>query len=103
MNFVCSVVPSFFRRQTFFKSLQFVQSVVYKSSYLLKYDKKLHLPWESVTNFLSHPKWRFAKKKICFQWDYYGLLVLKLAFEIRAVSLDFPSEFAEVIFSIFSC
>ena len=29
------------------------------------------------------------------------MLVLKLAFEIRVVSLDFPSEFAEVIFRFF--
>ena len=54
-----------------------------------------------MKNSLSYSKWHFAKKKIRFRWDYYGLLVLKLAFEIQAVSFDFLSEFAEVIFLFF--
>ena len=62
---------------------------------------RLCLPRESMKNSLTHSKWCFAKKKICFRWDYYGLSVLKFASEIRAVSLDYPSEFAEVIFLFF--
>ena len=54
-----------------------------------------------MKNSLSHLKWQFVRKNIRFRWDYYGLLVRKLASEIRAVSLDFPSEFAEVIFLFF--
>ena len=59
------------------------------------------LPREGMKNSLSRSKWCFAKKKFRFQWDYYSLSVLKLALEIRAVSRDFPSEFAEVIFLFF--
>ena len=54
-----------------------------------------------MKNSLSHSKWHFVQKKICFQWDYYSLSVLKFAFEIQAVSLDFPSEFVKVIFLFF--
>ena len=54
-----------------------------------------------MKNSLLYSKWRFAKKKILFRWDYYGLLVLKLSLEIRAVFLDFLFEFAEVMFLFF--
>ena len=92
---------SFLRRRTFFESLHFPQSVVYKSSNLLKYDSKVTSSLEEYKKFSIALQIVFCEKKIRFRWDYYGLLVEKLAIEIQAISLDFPSEFTEVIFLFF--
>ena len=77
--------------------LQFAHSIVYKSLY--KGYIFFGRVWKILYRILNDV---LRKRKFLFRWDYYGLLVLSLAFEIRAVSW-FSFRVCRSNFSIFSC
>ena len=80
MNFVCSVVPSFLRRQTFFESLQCAQSVVYKSSYLLKYNVKVTSSSGKYEKFSIALQMAFCEKDNSFSMGLLRLVSCKTCF-----------------------
>ena len=95
--FSCAKFP---QKTNFFESLQLVQSVVYKSSYLLKYELMAASSSGEYVSFSITLQLSFYKKVISFPMGLLSLLGSK-TFDIHAVSLDFPSEFVEVIFLFF--
>ena len=80
MNFVCSVVPDFLKRRTFFESLQFAQSVVYKSSYLLKYDVKVTSSSGEYEKFSIALQMAFCEKENSFLMGLLPLVSSKTCF-----------------------
>ena len=70
MNFLCSVVPSFLKGRTFSESLQFV---VYKSSYLLKYNVKI------TSSSGEYEKFPIAfQKAFCGKGNSFSMGLLRL-------------------------
>ena len=80
MNFMCSVVPSFLRRQIFFESLQFAQPVVYKSSYLLKYGTKVMSSLGEYEKFFIALQMVICEKENSFSMRLLWLVSSKTCF-----------------------
>ena len=96
MNFVGSVVPSLLRRQIFFESLQFPQSVLYKSSYLQKYDAKVTSSSGEYEKFSTALQMVFCKKENSFFIQFLWLVSSKICFWNS-------SCFSSISFWYFSC
>ena len=86
----------------FFKSLQFAQSVVYRSSYLLKYDVTVMSSSREYEKFSIAPRMAFCEEN-SFSMGLLWLVSSKICFWNSSYLSWFSFWVCRSNFSIFSC
>ena len=79
---MCSVVPCLLRSRIFFESHEFTKSVLYKSSYLLKYNIKVTSSSGEYEKFSIAHQMVFCEKENSFSIEFLRLVSSKTCFKI---------------------